>query len=142
MARKNKGNKGYVTYPPDRPEGQPQASLISAQRTEIRSAPIPDPSELQRYRDMDPALYDVIKHEFQANSAHRREMERLHAQDRNIIVRAASRNDAWGIVVSSLFAFASLGMGAYFVYTGRQIGALLGILGLLPATIGAFRRKT
>lgn len=48
MARKNKGNKGYVTYPPDRPEGQHQASLISAQRTEFAAPRFPAIAKLLR----------------------------------------------------------------------------------------------
>lgn len=68
-------------------------------------------------------------------------MEAASANDRNIIVRAASRNDLPAFIGSWTFAVLCLGAGAYFVYIGKQVGVLLGILGLLPATIGAFRRK-
>jgi hypothetical protein len=131
-----KGPSGMVQQGPG---AQPQAVSFSASRTEIRH--LPKAAELQEYRDTDPRLYDLIVTEFQKNGEHRREMDAASATDRNIIVRAASRNDVIGLVGSWSFAVMCLAVGAYFVYTGKNAGALLGVLGLLPSIIGAFRRR-
>ena len=133
-------NKGYNVYPANRPEGQPpQASLISAQRTETTIRALPDPTELQRYREMDPDLYEILKREFAANGEHRRGMQKQEAEDRKTLVNAVTRNDTLGMVFSFVFAAASLALGGYFIYIGKPTAALLGVLGLLPAIIGSFR---
>ena len=144
MSKKSKGNKGYVVHPPNvRPEALPQASLISqrteitAQRTVIRS--LPEPSELQAYRDMDPGLYEIMKREFAANGEHQREMQRLAAADRKTLVNAAARNDARGMWMSWSVFLISLVVAGYFVIRGIAVGALIGVLGVLPPVIGAFR---
>lgn len=145
MSKKNKGNKGYVVHPTQssRPEAIPQASLISqrteftAQRTVIRS--LPEPSELQAYREMDSELYDIMKREFAANGEHQREMQRLEAADRKTLINAAARNDARGMWLSWSVFVASLGVTVFFVVRGMPIGAIIGVLGMLPPIIAALR---
>lgn len=81
----------------------------------------------------------MVKSEYQANGQHRREMQALEAADRRTLINGVTRNDTLGLVFSWLFAMTAIGIGAYFVYIGREAGALLGVLGLLPPIIGAFR---
>lgn len=68
-------------------------------------------------------------------------MEAANARDRNIIVKAASRNDAWGLAISIVVAFASLGGAFYFINAGQPAGAWVAVLGFLPSIIAAFRRR-
>ena len=138
---RNKGS-GYTVFPANRPEGQPQASLISAQRTETTIRALPEPSELQAYRELDPEMYEILKREFVANGEHRREMQRLEAADRKTLVNGATRNDTLGMIFSFSVAATSLGFAVYFILNGIPAAALLAILGLLPPIIGAFRIRT
>jgi hypothetical protein len=117
--------------------------LIAARRTETTIRALPDPAELQQYREMDPELYEMLKREFAANGEHRREMQRNEAADRKTLVRAVTRNDTLGMVFSFSFAAGSLALAGWFVYIGKPTAALIGVLGLVPAIVGAFRvRRT
>lgn len=137
MSGRRNRNKNAVS--PPGPAGN--VTGVIAQKTEIRQAPIPDPGELQRYRDMDPDLYEVIKTEFKANGEHRREMQRLEARDRGRLVAALTRNDTLGLILAWVFALACVGGAAYFLATGKPLGALIGVLGLMPPIIGAIRGR-
>lgn len=114
---------------------------VQVQRTQTRRAPIPQAAELREYRDLDPRLYEAIVNEFEANGAHRRNMEALDAADRNRLIRAVTRNDTFGLWFSAFFSVACVGLAAGFVYFDKPAGALLGVLGLLPPIIGVFRRR-
>jgi hypothetical protein len=136
--RRNR-NKNAVTQ--SGPGNSPGLFAAQTKTTAIRQAPIPDPGELQRYRDMDPDLYETIKKEFQANGEHRREMQRLEARDRGKLVGALTRNDTLGLILAWVFALACVGGAAYFIAIGKPIGALIGVLGLMPPIIGAIRGR-
>ena len=90
---------------------------------------------------MDPELYDIIKREFRANGEHRREMQVAEARDRRRLVNALTRNDTLGLILAWIFAVACVGGAAYFLVTGRPLGALIGVLGLMPPIIGAIRGR-
>ncbi|HVZ47937.1 MAG TPA: hypothetical protein VG916_04090, partial [Gemmatimonadaceae bacterium] len=81
-----------------------QVRGIGVQKTEIRSAPLPDPEELGRYRDLDPALYELIKTEYAKNGQHRRLIEAEFSATQKALVRGVTRNDMLGIFASWTFA--------------------------------------
>jgi hypothetical protein len=137
VSKKNRNRNSVTPTGPGNSQG-----LFAAQRTTaIRQAPIPDPAELQRYREMDPALYDMIKREFEANGKHRREMQVLEARDRGRLVNAVTRNDTLGLVLAWTFAVGCVSVAVYFVATGKPVGALIGVLGLMPPIIGSIRGR-
>lgn len=118
-----------------------QAALI-AQKTEIRSAPIPDPEELQRYRDFDPDLYALIKAEYAKNGEHRRVIEREFSSTQKTLIRGITRNDTFGILASWSFALLCVGGAFYFMSQGQEIGGLIALVGVLPPLVAAFRRRS
>jgi hypothetical protein len=112
------------------------------ERTEITTNPIPDAGELQRLKDLDPDLYDLVKQEYKANGAHRRDIEKCDSQDRRMFLKAVTLNERLGMAFSWSFALICVGVGVYFTLRGYREMAIIGILGVLPPVIGMFRRVT
>lgn len=112
---------------------------VMLQRTEIRSAPLPDPDELARYQHLDPALYELIKGEFAKNGEHRRQIEQRESKNQRAFVSAIARNDTLGMVLSWIFAVGCAGGAFAFIWLDRPVGAVVGVLGVLPSVIAQLR---
>ena len=100
---------------------------------------MPTPSELEAYKNLDPALYDAIRDEFLANGAHRRQMEAEESRRVTGLVKTGATIEKWALIAGSVFSFAALGLGGFAMFTGRPVGGLVALLGVLPGVLAVLR---
>lgn len=123
----------------------PNGGRRMVQVSQTRSAPLPDPSELQAYRDISPDLFEAIVSEFTQNGAHRRDMEsRSMALDEQV-VPSLVRLDGWGLASATLIAVLALAaivvanvLGDKTAAVGTAIPA---VLLAIPGIINAAKRR-
>lgn len=127
--------------PPSRREQQtPTRTTTTVTATQITTVRLPDAQQLTEIKNLDPQLFEMIKTDFAANGEHRREIEKMNAETNRLFVDRVTGNDRFGLFASYSFSVLCVGFAAYFIATARPTGALLGVLGLLPSIIAAFRR--
>jgi uncharacterized membrane protein len=109
--------------------------MTQAVHTEIKSmswqGPLPPPQILAEYEDILPGSAARVFHEFQLESAHRREFERTG-------LRGSIRIELMGRISAFIFAIGALGVAAYCAHLGFPAAAI-GIGGItISAVVGAF----
>ncbi|MDR3280132.1 MAG: DUF2335 domain-containing protein [Synergistaceae bacterium] len=109
----------------------PQSITAARQVAVSYFGPIPPASEMMKYEDACPGLTDRIMKMAERQSSHRQEIER-------IAIAASSRNSTLGVVFAFILAMATLGVGAFCIYLGKDIlGTSISGVGL-AAIVGAF----
>ncbi|MCX7044112.1 MAG: DUF2335 domain-containing protein [Candidatus Sumerlaeota bacterium] len=118
---------------PGEEESLPRASnpILIAHR--LASGPIPDPDTLKQYDSVLPGAAERIFKIFEANGAHRREIERMASQTEALETKR-------GQIFAFAIALAGIVAGAIVGALGREItGSFIGVGGL-AAIVYAFIR--
>jgi uncharacterized membrane protein len=103
-------------------------------RQEMWSGPLPHPQTLQAFEDIAPGTAQKIVEEFQAEAAHRRNLENRESK----LVQAETHI---GQGIAIVFSLAALGVAAYAASVGAQwIGGIVGG-GVIVSGIWALRRR-
>ena len=123
----------------------PKGGQRVVQVSQTRSAPLPDPGELQAYKDISPELFDAIVSEFKENGRHRREMEsRAMALDEQVVPQLVQL-DAWGLGSATLIvvlALAAIVVASVLGDTGAAVAtAISAVLLAVPGIINAAKRR-
>ena len=122
MSTRNKKNRRQLT------QQQPQEYGVMAA---IRQSPFPPPAEVERYEVLYPGATKLLFDNFQLQSNHRMELEKLTIEGDN---KRANR----GQIISAILAFVCILSGGFLTYLDKNVAGLSMIFGSLATLLTAF----
>lgn len=111
------------------PQGQPPLIDLTEIQQEITSGPIPPPTMLALYRDVDPTLPGRIMAMAESEQAAAQE-------DRRTLVKAEAFSVRMGAIVAPLFIFSLVVVSAILYQNGQNISALVTLIAAMATAIG------
>lgn len=125
-----------------RVEGQSEVVDSDVVHTEVQSVqfsgPLPPPEILQRYNQVLPSAAERILAMAEAQSVHRKELERRIAEAEIEDVRAQRRETRLGQVCGAMIVLAGLGAGTYAAVQGAELSGVIVAVAGLGAIVTAF----
>ena len=95
--------------------------MSRSQQTFVYSGPLPPPEELQKYDKIVEGGAERIFNQFEKQTAHRHEIEKL-------IATAGIKNEKIGLILGFILALLALGFAIILVLMGKETLALISFL--------------
>lgn len=111
------------------PQEQPPLIGLTEIQQEITSGPIPPPTMLALYRDVDPTLPGRIMAMAESEQAAAQE-------DRRTLVKAEAFSVRMGAIVAPLFIFSLVAVSVILYQNGQNISALIALITAMVTAIG------
>ncbi len=109
----------------------PQHNVLVQQQLSVSSGPIPSPEVLAKYEAINPGIVDVIINTYQAQVAHRIEIEKSVIESQNKLSHKG-QNYAFLISVIAIIC------GTFLILNGKNIFGIISIVSALAGLTSAF----
>lgn len=111
------------------PQEQPPLIGLAEIQQEIVSGPIPPPTMLALYRDVDPTLPGRIMAMAESEQAAAQE-------DRRTLVKAEAFSVRMGAIVAPLFIFSLVAVSVILYQNGQNVSALVALIAAIATAVG------
>jgi uncharacterized membrane protein len=135
VTRRSDGNKEQVPQTAAASSENQSSSGAVVRSIEISySGPLPHPDVLRRFEEIVPGSAAQIIDQFQAQSAHRREME-------SVVISANAFSQRLGSISASILALIAIGGGLWLAHEGKSVSGISTIIATLGGLVTTFLYK-
>lgn len=112
-----------LVVPPAKPTGA--RTSIASLSMSLRSGPLPDADELERYQNVNPKFADAIVDSFVEQGKHRRSIEKSRQEVDAYKTRATVWNERLSMGCAAFFVSAVLGVSGYLAMHDHEATAMV-----------------